>query len=210
MIYLQVMQDALDEATDSWGVKVGSDNEIKMVSFLKCHEASGLGNMARWWHAHKMRRNVIMAKVIMTMAAKMKMLTCDALNISSVWDDKAIEMVWKEDWNLNVNIERQIPVAVIKDPLSFVLGILPFGFPHNEKSAQLAAEDKMSHGKVGDFCGKNTKYLGRSNNDVKDFTILAWQVLHVSLCNTISLFSRAYTWFYFYEGVYPVPTSWHI
>ena len=48
MIYLQVMQDALDEATDSWGVKVGSDNEIKMVRFLKCHEASGLGNMARW------------------------------------------------------------------------------------------------------------------------------------------------------------------
>ena len=70
MMHTQVMQDALDEATDSWGVKVGSDNEIKMVSFLKCHEANGLGNMARWWHAHKMMKDVIMAKVIMTMAAK--------------------------------------------------------------------------------------------------------------------------------------------
>ena len=48
MMHTQVMQDALDEATDSWGVKVGSDNEIKMVRFLKCHEANGLGNMARW------------------------------------------------------------------------------------------------------------------------------------------------------------------
>ena len=53
-----------------------------------------------WWHCY------IEILVIIIILVMMKMLTWDVLNTSSVWDDKAIELCWKGDWNLNVNMGR--------------------------------------------------------------------------------------------------------
>ena len=95
------MQDALDEATDSWGVKV-----IIMI-FHNCRQITMDGRMFLLLLIRVMMKN-------------------EYADMWKTWDDAAIELSWKEgDWNLNLNMGRiQTSLSVIKHIFPTFLGIL--------------------------------------------------------------------------------------
>ena len=79
----------------SQGLSLWFNHHIRMTM-------DGVEDMVKcFWPCCYIEKLVITMNLVM-----MRMLTWDVLNTSSVWDDKAIELRWKGDWNLNVNMRR--------------------------------------------------------------------------------------------------------